>query len=165
VRARAVAWLKKHWRNGLRFQLAISALTLLGVASILIDQRGREDTAILALPEFEVVVERLVVERPVVGPQITYEREICNRSDRDVTVGIQRRLVAVDGGDEHVIAGSVTDPIPMGTCDTQERSFPIPDDLAAGDYVLRLVFSASLNGPYSSADSASFHLEGGQVAE
>lgn len=155
-----IDWLRAHWRNGLKFQIAISLVTLLGVISIAIDQRSGEQ--VLVLPDSGVVVEAITVYDPVIiGDPLIYNRRICNEGDERVTVGIQRRLVSLsDDGEEHVIPGNATDPIAAHACDDRTRSFDLPEGVSPGEWVLRLVFSVTLSGPYDSADSDVFTISG-----
>lgn len=158
-------WLKKHWRNGLRFQIAISLLILGGVVANVLQfyTFTRTDDDVLPFTVAAVTVTSTTVQA---GDVLTYTRKICNASDERRTGGVGRRLIPVDGDEEIEIPSANTIELADGMCETRESRLTVPPETPPGMWRLRIFVGAGGNSPLSSLTSGPFAVtegvEGGE---
>lgn len=149
-----IDWLRVHWRNGLRFQIAISILILGGIIALYLqfyNFANRDDAPVLGL-----TFDALEVESPVRDGLLRYQRTICNQSAGEIAGSVQRRLIsALDDEREERLAGDTTVVLGPGECEHDaQRSFMLPDEVNEGRWVLRLILITTPQGGFISQQAA-----------
>jgi hypothetical protein len=132
------AWLAVHWRNGLKFQIAISILILGGVTALYLQfyaftQRGDAPG---------VTVQSVSVESPVTDT-VRYTRVYCNDSDHLITGSVQRRLIGQGEEDAEVTIPETSSVELAPGCHEATRTFALPEAVTPGTWALRLLVTTA----------------------
>lgn len=158
-------WLRVHWRNGLRFQLAISLLILGGIIALYLQfyNFANRDTG------SEITIESVRVFDPPIRDTIVWQQVICNDSDAAVSVSISVRIVtAAPPEDEQAIPGQLTTTAVPGCHPGPERVAMVPASITPGQWKLRVVDTTAEGGliRFTSKDSEPFEvIEGDEGGE
>lgn len=149
-------WWKAHWRNGLRFQIAMSILIFGGVIALYLQFYNfahEEDPPVLGL-----VIDNLsVAPRVEVGGELVYSRTICNQSAESLAGTVQRRLIDDRATDNEVLLSTISVELPPGECEaqpSQPRMIAVPEDISPGLWRLRLILITTPRGGFISQEAA-----------
>lgn len=155
-----IEWLKVHWRNGLRFQIAISILILGGIVALYLQFYNYTNKG---SPEPALSVESVTVRSAVDG-QMLWTKVVCNKLDGPISASVSIsveseppiRTIPLTGGE-------FSDLIPPGCNARPLRLVALPDSVTPGVWKLNVALftAASAAGGLTlvSGQSGTFEVE------